>query len=78
MKKLVYAGVRKTEDSFEIDYEVEYPEDIISMMSPQIYKSSHYGNVYYFGYKFNDTVHSPIRNAFVNYIKGKSQLIENL
>lgn len=70
MKKLAYAGVRKTEDSFEIDYDIEYSDDIISMMSPQIYKSSHYGNVYYFGYKFNDTAHSPIRNAFVNYIKG--------
>lgn len=68
-KKLV-EGVRSEIDGgFEIDYKLDLPEDLISLVPPTIYQSSIFGNAYYFGYKFKD-VNSLDRTKFINYIKG--------
>lgn len=74
MKRYVKAGIHPddTSDKYVIDYTYNYPEDIIDIVPPQLYRSEHGNNVYWFGYRFNDDVSSKDRTAFINYIKGLS------
>ena len=39
-------------------------------MTPEIYEAEFLGNVYYFGYKFKDSVPSKIRSDFIHWLKG--------
>lgn len=72
MKKIIYSGIRKDTSNphFIIDYQYNYPEDIIHIEEPQLYQSTHHGKVYWFGYKFNDDVSGNDRTEFIHYIKG--------
>lgn len=69
MKRLVYAGARKIDTGFEIDYTYNYPNDIIDIVEPQLYDTIHNNNVYHFGYRFNDDVDSNDRTKFIHVIK---------
>lgn len=69
MKRLVYAGVRKVDKGFEINYTYNYPNDIIDIVEPQLYETIHNNNVYHFGYRFNDDVDSNDRTKFIHAIK---------
>lgn len=69
MKRLVYAGVRKVDKGFEINYTYNYPNDIIDIVEPQLYNTIHNNNVYHFGYRFNDDVDSNDRTKFIHAIK---------
>lgn len=69
MKRLVYAGVRKVDKGFEINYAYNYPNDIIDIVEPQLYDTIHNNNVYHFGYRFNDDADSKDRTRFIHAIK---------
>lgn len=69
MKRLVYAGVRKIDKGFDINYTYNYPNDIIDIVEPQLYDTIHNNNVYHFGYRFNDDVDSNDRTKFIHAIK---------
>lgn len=55
---------------FVVDYTYDYPDDLIHLVPPQIYRSSRRNHIYWFGYRFNDGVSSKKRTAFINYVKG--------
>ena len=69
MKKIIYSGVRKASDGYKINYVYNHPEDIISIVEPQLYESIHNNKVYRFGYKFNDTASSKDRTNFIHSVK---------
>ena len=69
MKRLIYGGVRKSEDTYIIDYTYNAPDDLIHIEEPQLYASIHNNDIYYFGYRFNDTASSADRTAFIHSIK---------
>ena len=69
MKRFVYAGARKVDKGFEIDYQYNYPEDIIDIVEPQLYSTIHNNNIYHFGYRFNANVDSKDRTEFIHAIK---------
>lgn len=69
MKRLVYAGARKVDNKFEIDYQYNYPEDIIDIVEPQLYSTIYNNNIYHFGYRFNDNTDSKDRTEFIHAIK---------
>ena len=69
MKRLVYAGARKVDNGFEIDYQYNYPDDIIDIVEPQLYSTIHNNNIYHFGYRFNDNIDSKDRTEFIHAIK---------
>ena len=68
MKKYVRAGVRPSDNgNYIFDYTYNYPEDLIHIEPPQLYRSEHGTNVYWFGYRFNDDVSSKDRTDFIGY-----------
>lgn len=69
MKRLVYVGARRSEDGFTIDYRYNYPEDLIHIEEPQLYGSVHDNDIYYFGYRFNDSASSKDRTEFIRSVK---------
>lgn len=64
------SGIRVNNGNFVFDYTYNYPDDIIHIVSPQLYRSEHGNHIYWFGYKFNSQVSSKTRTKFINYIKG--------
>ena len=72
MKKYIQSGIRKdtSNPSFVVDYQYNYPEDIIHIEKPQLYQSMYHSKVYWFGYRFNDDVSGKVRTEFIHYIKG--------
>ena len=69
MKRVIYAGVRKQDENFIIDYTYNYPEDIIDVVSPQLYSTTKHNHTYYFGYRFKDTAPSTERTEFIHSVK---------
>lgn len=72
MKLYFDEGVRKVEDDYIFDYTNDLKSDIIDLTSVQLYKKSHFDNVYWFGYTFTDTASSAARSDFIDRIKGLS------
>lgn len=66
MKKIIYAGVKKASDGYKINYVYNHPEDLISIVGPQLYESIYNNKLYRFGYKFNDTASSKDRTNFMH------------
>ena len=57
-------------NSYNISFQNDSKSDIINLMAPEIYEAEFLGNVYYFGYKFKDSVTSKIRSDFIHWLKG--------
>ena len=57
-------------NSYNISFQNDSQSDIINLMAPEIYGAEFLGNVYYFGYKFKDSVPSKIRSDFIHWLKG--------
>ena len=57
-------------NSYNISFQNDSQSDIINLMAPEIYEAEFLGNVYYFGYKFKDSVPSKIRSDFIHWLKG--------
>ena len=57
-------------NSYNISFQNDSKSDIINLMTPEIYEAEFLGNVYYFGYKFKDSVPSKIRSDFIHWLKG--------
>lgn len=71
MKRYIRSGVRPQGDgNYIIDYTYNYPEDIIRIVPPQLYKTVFNSKVYWFGYQFEDNVPSKVRTDFIHYVKG--------
>lgn len=71
MKILITGGVRLGDgDEFVVDYTYDYPDDLIHLVPPQLYRSSRRNHIYWFGYKFNNGIGSKQRTDFINYVKG--------
>lgn len=70
MKRCVYTGVRLNDTGYEYDYTQNLPDDIIHLVSPQIYRSSLRNSIYWFGYRFNSDISSKDRSEFIHYVKG--------
>ena len=71
VKKLI-EGISYDEvtNSYNISFQNDSKSDIINLMAPEIYEAEFLGNVYYFGYKFKDSVPSKIRSDFIHWLKG--------
>ena len=71
VKKLI-EGISYDEvtNSYNISFQNDSKSDIINLMAPEIYEAEFLGNVYYFGYKFKDSVSSKIRSDFIHWLKG--------
>ena len=71
VKKLI-EGISYDEvtNSYNISFQNDSQSDIINLMAPEIYEAEFLGNVYYFGYKFKDSVPSKIRGDFIHWLKG--------
>lgn len=57
-------------NSYNISFQNDSKSDIINLMAPEIYEAEFLSNVYYFGYKFKDSVPSKIRSDFIHWLKG--------
>lgn len=63
-------GIAYKNGNFEIDFNSDNIDDIISLVSPVLYRSNIGDNIYWFGYKFNDKVGRQTRKNFISWIKG--------
>lgn len=70
MKKLIYGGVRGEGNGYTFDYTYDYPDDILDIVPPKLYKSARSNYTYWFGYKFKDNVSSKTRYDFIQFLKG--------
>lgn len=66
----LHEGVRKERDSFKIDLIDDFDDDIVRAVISELHESRIFGNVYWFGYKFEDSVPSNVRTHFTRWVKG--------
>lgn len=57
------------EYTFDIDFDENQDSDVIQFLEPYYFESKLDGDVFWFGYKFNDGVDSKLRKAFINFMK---------
>lgn len=67
-------GVRKDLNQFVFDFKNDKYTDLINLNDPDIYEDKIFNNVYWFGYKFNETASRSERTRFIDYIKGLSDI----
>ena len=70
IKKSIYGGVKGEGSEYRFDYTYDYPDDILDIVPPRLYKTSRGGSTYWFGYEFKPNVSSKVRSDFIHYIKG--------
>ena len=66
----IVAGVQFNGTNYEFNYNDNHPDDIIELVSPQLYQAHIRNYLYWFGYKFNKDVPSKIRTNFIKDLKG--------
>lgn len=63
-------GIYKSDNTYAFNFEHDDITDIISLAGTKLYKSNIGDNIYWFGYKFNDSVNRKERSNFIDWIKG--------
>lgn len=66
----ILAGIQFKNSQYQFNYESNESNDIIELVSPQLYESNIRNNLYWFGYKFNSDVSSKVRSQFIKDLKG--------
>ena len=68
--KKIIMGVTfdNAEKKFVFDFEHDGAEDIVSLTGDG-YQVEAFGKCFYYGYEFSDQVESPVRSAFIKYVK---------
>lgn len=72
MKAILHSGVTFDGD-FHFNFEKAQSNEIISLTDIELYSSTIFNHVYFYGYQFKDTVPSSIRTEFIKRLKGLSK-----
>ena len=72
LENILSEGVRETSSGFIIDFTSDRHNDIVKITKPTLYQTELFGNVYWFGYRFEDSADSRSRAKFTRWIKGLS------
>ena len=67
--KLIYDGLSLNGDDIVYNDSADSPDDLMNLISPDIYKSEFGGNIYYFGYAFNDNASKKDRSTIIRWLK---------
>lgn len=67
--KLIYDGLSIEDEGVVYNDSVDNPDDLINLLSPDIYKSEFGGNIYYFGYTFNSNASRKDRSIIIKWLK---------
>lgn len=67
--RLLYDGISIENDSVVYNDSEDNRNDILNILSPDIYKSEFQGSVYYFGYRFNDSASRKDRTTVLKWLK---------
>lgn len=70
VEHILLEGARETDGGFIVDFTLDRNEDVIKVTGPTLYQTELFGNVYWFGYRFEDTSDSKTRTRFTRWIKG--------
>ena len=70
---LLLEGIRKTDDSFLFDFNVDGENEIIKL-TEDVRKSAIYDNVFYYAYEFGRDDDSVVRTEFIHDLKFKSRI----
>lgn len=65
-----------TTKKFVFDFEHDGAEDIVSLTGDG-YQVEAFGKCFYYGYEFSEQVESPVRTAFIKYVKFTESLQDN-
>lgn len=79
MVKIFKEGISILDDKIIYRTDIDSSNDILNVVYPDIYSSEFLGNVYYFGYRFNDSSSRKDRTLIINWLKGinKNDCIDN-
>ena len=66
----IIAGVQFDGEQYHFNYDSNSVNDILELVSPQMYQSNIHNYLYWFGYKFNPQVSSKTRSQFIKDLKG--------
>ena len=75
MLKPIYAGIsgklnsKTNKYEFTVDFNLNSDDDVIKFIEPYFQTSAIDGNVYWFGYSFNDGQANPRRDEFIEFLK---------
>lgn len=78
MIRMVNEGISIQGNEIVLNTELDSPTDILNYVNPEIYKADFGGNVYYFGYVFNDNASRKDRTTIIKWLKGiGKEIIDN-
>lgn len=67
--KLLYDGLSIENNEVVVNFDLDNPNDLMNILEPDIYVSDFGGNVYYFGYTFNDFASRKERTTILKWLK---------
>lgn len=67
--KLIYDGLSLKDGKVVYNDLSDNPNDLMNLLSPDIYRSEFGGNIYYFGYTFNDNASKKDRSTIIRWLK---------
>ena len=70
MVELIKDGISIENDKVILNTDNDLDNDIMNIIYPDIYKSDFGGNIYYFGYRFNDSANRKDRTTIIHWLKG--------
>lgn len=69
MIKLLYDGLSIENNKVVYNSDKDNPNDVMNILSPDIYESEFGGNIYYFGYTFNSNASRKDRTTIIHWLK---------
>lgn len=70
--KIINDGISIQDDKILLDMDRDSETDILNTMHIELYKSEFLGNIYYFGYLFNENTSRKDRTTVIKWLKGLS------
>lgn len=65
IRQYLNEGISIIDDKVVMNTEQDSKDDILNLLDVDIYKADFLGNVYYFGYRFNDTASRKDRTTII-------------
>lgn len=70
IRQYLNEGISIIDDKVVMNTEQDSENDILNLLDVDIYEADFLGNVYYFGYRFNDTTSRKDRTTIIKWLKG--------
>ena len=67
----IFSGISLSDNEYKFDWNDDDDGDIVKLTTSHIFRSTHNGNIRYYGYKVNQDIEKILKNNFLSWIKSE-------